>query len=163
MCVCVSVCVCLCVCVYPGSAVFFADQNPIFLSYKFCFFFFADHNPIFRCEVPRKSQRIEKEETPSPAAEGHQAREPSSSSKPQSAMHQARWNFVSWTFQQKLGGLTFLFLFLVHLFWTCTLTKNAQVRKFTAEHKGKHEWAHKAWMMSKERAAFVAARKGTQL
>ena len=38
VCVCVSVCVCVCVCVYPGSAVFFADQNPIFLSYKFCFF-----------------------------------------------------------------------------------------------------------------------------
>ena len=61
VCVCVSVCVCvcLCVCVYPGSAVFFADQNPIFLSYKFGFFCWPQSNFSMRgsSQIPAHRER----------------------------------------------------------------------------------------------------------
>ena len=43
------------------------------------------------------------------------------------------------------------------------VTTNTQVRAYTLKHNGKIEWAHRAWMKSKERAAFLAARKGEQL
>jgi hypothetical protein len=59
---------------------------------------FFDHNRKLGCEVVRKSQRLEKEETPPAAERDHAAPERSSSSKPQSAMNQARWNFAAWNF-----------------------------------------------------------------
>lgn len=54
-------------------------------------------------------------------------------------------------------------LFVQENLFVHAVTKNIQVRAYTAKHNGKIEWAHRAWMKSKERAAFLAARKGEQL
>ena len=134
---------------------------------------FFDHNRKLGCEVVRKSQRLEKEETPTPAPAAepdHAAPERSSSSKPQSAMNQARWNFAAWNFQKNICEDQFSFCLLLSFCVVCprkfichAVTKNTQVRAYTLKHNGKIEWAHRAWMKSKERAAFLAARKGEQL
>jgi hypothetical protein len=74
------------------------------------------------------------------------------------------------TFKKTFVKINFLFayfwvfvLFVQENLFVHAVTKNIQVRAYTAKHNGKIEWAHRAWMKSKERAAFLAARKGEQL